>query len=401
MEVNDKGTFEYVLDFEKVEADGDLIIYGTVSDGGIDHDGEMVDQESLRGAFSEFMRNPIIRFQHNKDPKHQGAIGKVIPEYVDSNGTKYTSGFGDDGKPVIVAKISNAGDTESIRTKIRESVLRGFSIGGKAARTKVFDPTLQKEITKVMVKRLSEISVVDLPASKDSFFNILKSSCVGDQCKIKNEEVQTKETEIPNANDTDVLKSVEGEIAKLETENTDLRKQIDVLQSYHIPETEEVVMKNSIADNTIGGNNMEQEENVVRFEPEELKNFIKSTMNEYAEESEIIEKADDYDRLLAETKDLRKKMEALESKVTSQAKTLQNQPQTTMKNESDGEVVKEEEDGNLNKSESLEDRLKAIEESPLYKATQDDDDMTEKDKKKTKKGHLANIVSDAFGTGGK
>lgn len=144
------------------------------------------------------------------------------------------------------------------------------------------------------------------------------------------------------------------------------------------------------------------EENIVRFEPEELKTFIKSTMNEHAEETAILEKADDYDRLLAEMKDLRAKIEGLEATVTAQAKKLQNQPEKTMKNEGDdvGDTEKSESDGDVDKMELLDVRLKTVEESPLYKATQDGEDMDEKDKK-TKKGHIANIVSEAFGTGGK
>ena len=167
-------------------------------------------------------------------------------------------------------------------------------------------------------------------------------------------------------------------------------------------------MKNANTDNTIGGKNMDTvEENIVRFEPEELKDFIKGTMDEYTKENEIIEKADDYDRLLSEMKDLRAKIEGLEATVTAQAKKLQNQSQTTMKSEDadesetddteKGETVSDD----VQKMETLEARLKAVEESPLYKATQDGEDLDEKDKKKTKKGHLANIVSDAFGSGGK
>jgi hypothetical protein len=49
------------------------------------------------------------------------------------------------------------------------------------------------------------------------------------------------------------------------------------------------------------------------------------------------------------------------------------------------------------KMEALEARLKSVEESPLYKATQDGEDMDEKDKKKTKKGHLANVIGESFG----
>jgi hypothetical protein len=218
-----------------------------------------------------------------------------------------------------------------------------------------------------------------------------------------------------NEIDNDLLKSandtmlIEEEIAKFETANDDLRKQIAELQSSTESEieSEEVVMKNTNTENTQGGKDMEQDGEIVRFEPDELKSFIKSTMNEYAEESAILEKADDYDRLLAEMKDLRSKIEGLEAKVKSQAAALKAQPQTTMKSEdtdesdADGMEKSETESGELDEISKLEARLKAVEDSPLYKATQDGEDMDEKDKKKTKKGHLANIVSESFGTGGK
>ena len=166
-------------------------------------------------------------------------------------------------------------------------------------------------------------------------------------------------------------------------------------------------MKNTNTDNTIGGKDMEQDGEIVRFGPDELKEFIKGTMNEHAEESAILEKADDYDRLLAEMKDLRAKIEGLEAKVKSQAAALKASPQTAMKSEdtdeseADDTEKSETESDEIGKMEGLEARLKEIEESPLYKATQDGEDMDKKDEKKTRKGHLANIVSESFGTGGK
>ena len=407
----DEGDFEYVLGLQKIETDQEdyLIIAGIATTEKLDRDGEIVDMESVRGVWQDYMVNPVIRYHHGVDKRNPDAIGRVIPEHIDSSGKTWKTEMTEKG-PFIVAKISNAPDTESIRTKIKEGVLSGLSIGGRAKRVKEFSNTLGKDVNRVLTKRISEISVVDLPANPDSFFNVLKSACVGDHCNldIKDEEIPKSPklvtTDVPEdyvANDTDMLKSVEEQTEKLEQENIELRKQIDDLQS-RTNKDKEVVMKQTNTENTIGGKTMEQEENIVRFEPEELKDFIKSTMNEYAEENEIVEKAEDYDRLLAETKELRKKMEALEAQVTAQAKTLQNQPQTTMKSEGDadsGDVDKSED--TVETSVSFDDRLKVIEESPLYKATQDGEDMDEKDKKKTKKGHLANIVSDAFGTGGK
>ncbi len=465
----DESDFEYVLNLQKIEEDAEkyLIVAGIATTETMDHDGEIVDIGSVRDVWKSYMENPVIRYFHGKDGRNPDAVGMVIPEYTDGSGKTFKTEMTDRG-PFIVAKISNAPDTESIRKKITEGILKGFSIGGRAKRVKEYSHELGKDINRVITKRISEISIVDLPANPDSFFNVLKMACVGDQCKIKSEEMDSKNIEkdedkrppktwwdncmstaqraegidnpeafcgwmyhhgrgsgfamqreaigkASNEIDNDLLKSanaamlIEEEIEKLETENDGLRKQIDELQSSTESEieSEEVVMKNTNTDNTIGGKDMEQDGEIVRFGPDELKDFIKGTMNEHAEESAILEKADDYDRLLAEMKDLRSKIEGLEAKVKSQAAALKAQPQTTMKSEdtdeseADGTEKSETVSDELGKVEALEARLKEIEESPLYKATQDGEDMDEKDKKKTKKGHLANIVSESFGTGGK
>jgi hypothetical protein len=400
----DEGDFEYILNLQKIEEDAEkyLIVAGIATTETMDHDGEIVDIGSVRDVWKSYMENPVVRYFHGKDGRNPDAVGMVIPEYTDASGKTFKTEMTDRG-PFIVAKISNAPDTESIRTKISEGILKGFSIGGRAKRVKEYSHELGKDINRVITKRISEISIVDLPANPDSFFNVLKSACVGDQCKIKSEEMDGEKIETKLANDTDMLKSVEDEIAKLEQENIGLQKQIDESQS-HTKSKEEVVMKNT--DKNPGGKHMEQDGEIVRFAPEELRDFIKGTMTEVAEESAILEKADDYDRLLSETKDLRAKIEALESKVTSQAKALQNQPQTTMKSEETGDSETDEtakgetESDELGKVASLEARLRAVEESPLYKATQGDEEPMD-DKKKSKKGHLANIVSESFGTGGK
>jgi len=417
METNNGGDFEYVLGLQKIETDSEdhLIIAGMATTETMDHDSEIVDMESVRSVWDSYMSNPVIKFYHGKDARNPDAIGKVIPEYTDKAGKTWKTEITDRG-PFIVAKISNAPDTESIRKKIAEKMLSGLSIGGRAKRVKEYSHALGKDINRVITNRISEISVVDLPANPDSFFNVLKSACIGDQCSIKNDQksselitMEAPEGWAPDStNDTEKMQSVEEDIEKLERENIELQKQIDELQSHTRPDNEEVVVKNT--DKNPGGKHMEQDGEIVRFAPEELKDFIKGTITEVAKESVILEKADDYDRLLSETKDLRAKIEALEAQVTSQAKALQNQTQTTMKNEDAGETgdvgeLESGDTGDIEKSEliaKLEARLKAVEESPLYKATQGDgDDMDEKDKKKTKKGHLANIVSESFGTGGK
>jgi len=136
---------------------------------------------------------------------------------------------------------------------------------------------------------------------------------------------------------------------------------------------------------------------IVRLEIPELEKFISDTVTRMAEESETVEKLDDYDRLLKETVEMRKKIEELEAKVTAQAKTLAAQPQTTMKAEDEPDGVEDEdEDKDKKKSfppkkkgdddedeepatkseaetelEDLKKEMKELKESPLYKAQQD------------------------------
>lgn len=405
MESNE-GDFEYILNLQKIETDSDdhIIVAGVATTEKRDHDNEIVDLESVRGVWKDYMANPVVRYFHGKDKRNPDAVGKVIPEYTDSTGKTYKTEMTEKG-PFIVAKLSNAPDTASIRQKVSEGILKGFSIGGRAQRVKEFSHELGKDINRVFTKRISEISIVDLPANPDSFFTVLKG-CVGGQCNldIKNETPELVTMCAPDTYEADRLKSVEEEIAKIEADNEDLRKEIETFQSH--TNSTEVVMKNKKIDNTIGGIIMEQEDNVVRFEPTELKDFIKSTMDEYATETEIVEKADDYDRLLAETKELRKKIEGLEAAAQAAAKKLAGQAQTTMKSETEtetDEVEKSEtEEVEVEKSEevTLESRLEKLEESPMYKAVQTDD-LTKADETKVVKGHLANIVAEAFGTGGK
>lgn len=176
--------FEYIIDITKIVGnDDDLIIVGAVSDASEDLDGEIVDQNSLRKAWDQYLKNPVVRLMHDSKI---GAIGRVIPEYTDSKGVIHKTGF-KGGIPYIVAKISQAADLESVRTKIKEGLYSGLSIGGKAR-------TVRKDgkVT-LMIKSLLEISIVDIPSNKNSLFTVVKAACTGDNCPINKESNISKE----------------------------------------------------------------------------------------------------------------------------------------------------------------------------------------------------------------
>jgi len=432
--------FEYVLKLETLTSgpSDDLIVAGIASTGELDYDGERMDMESLRANFDSYMKNPIIRFLHGKDPRNPDAIGKVIPEYTDSNGKTWKTEFTDKG-PFIVARISNAPDVESIRTKIREGVLRGFSIGGRAQRIKEFDHGLGKDINRVVVKRWAETSIVDLPANKESFYTIVKG-CVGDNCSypiMKEEDYDmVNKAEKPGKtwmeNCIGTIEDVEGvddpaavcgwlwyhgkekgftvqraaigksedapnDVEKMEsTEVSDIKKQIEDIQFENVDLMDQIQKMEE--------HNMEKEDNIVRMEVPELQEFIKMTIEEMTQEQELVEKSEDYERLLAENKDLRKKIEEIEARVKAQADALRAAPQEAMKaertdEEEEEERSDEEEERKKRKIEvdrrvdKLETDLKELKESPLYKAVQDVDAPQEMGRH----SHLGDVIRAQFG----
>jgi len=185
--------FNYHGELTKIEKsnDGNIYIAGICTTEKMDHDGEIVDLNEVRKVWDDYMTNPVLKYMHGKDTSNMAAIGVVVPSYTDSTGKMWKTEFTDEG-PFIVCKISNAPDTESIRTKVEEGIVKGFSIGGRAKRVKTFDPTLQKDVNRVITTRISEISLVDLPANPDSFFSVLKAACVGDNCPM-NDDTETIE----------------------------------------------------------------------------------------------------------------------------------------------------------------------------------------------------------------
>ena len=421
--------FEYILNLEKLETGDEnrLIIAGMCSSGDIDHDGERVDMDSLKSQFLKYMENPVIRFFHGKDGRNPDAIGKAIPEYTDPEGKTYKTEFTDKG-PYIVAEISNADDVSSIRTKIVEKNLRGLSIGGRAKRVKAWDATLGKDVNNVIVSRWNETSVVDLPASKTSYFEVLKAACTGENCPLNDTEpIETdpvvdqavaKFEEIINENNDmhSTLDKLESQIQDLERANDPIRieKGEENENNNHISTIEKTVE----VEDQLGGKNMENEDGIVRMEVPELEDFIKSTVNDMATEAETLEKLDDYDRLVSEMKDMRKKIEGLEAQAKANAKAL---PTTTaMKSESEveaAEVVEKaakkkkdkepekeyDEDGNeivesadMEVIKKLESDIAELKSSPLYKAQQEEVTV-EKTESEPATGLLSGVITAHYG----
>ena len=387
------GDFEYIAKLETVKNTGDrLIVAGIATTEKMDYDGEIVDLESVRSVWQEYMKNPIIRYMHGKDARNPEAIGKVIPEYTDSTGKVLKTEFRENG-PFIVAEISNAPDTESIRTKIREGIVRGFSIGGRAQKVKEFSYTLGKDVNRVIAKRIHEVSVVDTPANPDSFFDVMKS-CTGASC-FCNLEKEVRGV-IPKEwwdNCISTAKDIKGmtdapafcswmyhygdekgfTVQRSAIGKSEETNDIKEIESIEVSDIEYIKEENTMINNETG--------EVVMDVPE-LTSFIKSVVTDMIDQQETVEKMDQFDVIMAENAELKAKLEKMETEtvVTPVAPVAPVEKTETV-------------DVETERIEKLEAELKALKEAPLYKSVQEGEEI----EKTETTSHLGSIMTAHFG----
>ena len=163
----------YNLEFAKIGGiDSDVLyVAGEASNALKDHDNENMDMDSLKSAFVDYMKNPIIKFMHDKAPQHIGAIGLVVEKYTDSAGKLWETKFGK--TPFLVAKFEKDTMPPWMWKAIQKKLYKGFSIGGKA---------FKKVKGTIYVKSWLETSVVDVPSATGAFFTVLKSACESGNC---------------------------------------------------------------------------------------------------------------------------------------------------------------------------------------------------------------------------
>lgn len=132
------------------------IVTGIATTEALDSQGDIVDFEASKKAFSDWIGN--IREMHGPV-----AIGKAIDVEFD-----------DAKKQVIVsAKISESADGENAWIKVKEEILTGFSIGGKVF--KVAKDKAVEGATRILDYSLSELSLVDNPACPEAQLIMVKS----------------------------------------------------------------------------------------------------------------------------------------------------------------------------------------------------------------------------------
>lgn len=219
-----KETFTLNIPISKIDEE-QRIVTGIATTESLDSQGDIVDYEASKKAFSDWPGN--IREMHNPI-----AVGKGIDIQFD-----------DATKSVIVSgKISESSDGENAWKKVKEGILTGFSIGGK-----IFQVTKDKAVegaNRITDYALSELSLVDNPANPDAQLIMVKSV---------DGNLQRVETEISQKHD--IKKSVDDALAALSCASsiawlimveqadgddvTDLKAAFDALRNFAAKEVQE------------------------------------------------------------------------------------------------------------------------------------------------------------------
>lgn len=181
-------------DIQKFDAgDNDsLIVSGIASTPCQDADGEIIEPDAMRKALGDYLLKGTCREMHQPI-----AAGRPLSAFVD-----------DEGKTHVTVKIVDKGTIQ----KIRDKVLKGFSIGAKLVKK------IDNRITELVLK---DISVVDIPNNPECVFTLVKFDASEGKEQPKEVPITHKEKDMS----AELLQKVElltGTVDKLTKSLTDI-----------------------------------------------------------------------------------------------------------------------------------------------------------------------------------
>lgn len=264
--IKDKEFFQIVCDQKSVKeiTDGETKAYEIewyASTKDKDRMNDVVEPTAFEETLKQYMTNPIVLLQHDMDKP----IGTVTEASIDEKGL------------FIKAKITE--DTDGVFSKLKNGVLRTFSIGYSVKDYETIenvDSEGNYSYTNIIkMLELFEISLVSVPANP---FALVKSF---DSCFKAEEEIETKEEEKEeNVEEIPVENEGENETSEVEEES-----QENVQEEEKTEENE----------------NVETDEKVEDEEKEEIEEEVKEESEE--ETKEIEEKTEEIPNEEAETQE--------------------------------------------------------------------------------------------------
>ena len=160
-------------------------IKGYASTVDLDRDEEIITHEAILGCKNDLLKkgSNTVLYNHNSDMP----IGRVLNTEVDQKGL------------IVEVGISAAKDCRNIRRKIREGILKAFSIGGRFKKVQV-ERDQDGKITafKILKMELYEVSVVSVPANPEAdIFAVVEKMFKLDKEKAMSKKDNTEKVETP------------------------------------------------------------------------------------------------------------------------------------------------------------------------------------------------------------
>lgn len=163
--------------------DGRMMIEGVATSEDLDRQSEIIDYDTAKAAFATWGGN--IREMH--DPKK--AVGRAV---------EYTAV--DDSRQIVLKAYISAGAPDT-QKKIEDGTLSMFSIGGKSKAKQAESVTKadgsKVNATRVLMDRISEVSVVDSGANPAAGFDVVKADgAVGEVLDGGEVETETEKADV-------------------------------------------------------------------------------------------------------------------------------------------------------------------------------------------------------------
>jgi len=173
--------FEHTFDIKSIDKEK-RIIRGIASLEEVDRDNEIIAMEAIKYSLQNWLINPVIKYNH------QNPIGKAIPQDTFIN--EEEKAF------IVTAYISDATQTaKDTWGLIQDGIIKSFSVGGKVLEKEVIKQN-GRESYKITKMELYEVSVVDIPSNKKSFFEVIAKSIKENKefvCPYCNEKFNSEE----------------------------------------------------------------------------------------------------------------------------------------------------------------------------------------------------------------
>jgi len=145
--------------------DENRLIEGMANTKSLDLMGEIVEPGAFKRTLPAWMKNPVILVDHI--PSISNIVGKATEAKIS-----------DAGLFIKAALIKGTVKAEEAWTLIQQGVLKAFSIGYRVTKDELVE-VAGKQVRKITGLELFEVSLVAIPANRESFFSLAKGIMYG------------------------------------------------------------------------------------------------------------------------------------------------------------------------------------------------------------------------------